>query len=278
MGKVCLWRTTGAAAIVSHGHDGEHSTRPCNFLASKMMTDKQPAKLLPSNLELLHANEEIVRTQSIEAATEDAALSDHLHAVHDAMNHIMVLLGVPSVAGEAEHTVQLLAMRVFNVGAGVLKLGFSGYYQAAFTLLRDALETVNLVDLFRVDGTALVRWQAADEKTLKNDFGPAKVRLALEKHPEFKGQRRDKQYATFSGYASHASYRGFKLIAPDNWPQPGPFFDITLLRALLEDLGRHLAHVTIAISTLIGTEGGATLEAKAIYLTKLGAYREKHLR
>lgn len=232
----------------------------------------------PANLQSLHSLEASVRDASLVAVSNDAALADHVQAVHDALDHLTVLLLVPSTPGTREHTLQLLAMRLFNVGACVLKLGLSGYYQVAWQLLRDSLEIVNLVDLFRIDPAALGKWQVADDNTLKREFGPAKVRLALEAHPDFAGQRRDRIYESFSGFAAHASYKGFALLAPGNTPKLGPFMDGKLLRALLEDFGPHFSHAALGIGMLFEDVEIQIIEAKGAFLCKLRKYYAVHVR
>jgi hypothetical protein len=104
-----------------------------------------------------------------------------------------------------------------------------------------------------------------------------KVRLTLEAHPDFAGQRRDRVYDTFSGFASHPSYKGFRLIAPGNSPKLGPFFDEPLLRSLLEDLGRHLSHAALGVGMLFEDVEMPILQAKAVYLESLRRYHGKHI-
>jgi hypothetical protein len=236
---------------------------------------------IPDNLASLHKHEEAIRAESLSAIAADRALSDHLQAVHDALDHLTVLIGLESEEGDDRHTIQLLVIRLFNVGASTVKLGLSGYYQQAFQLLRDTLELVNLVDLFRADRAKIAEWRAADNKKLKKVFGPAAVREALEKHPQYQGQKagRDKAYTLFSEHAAHTTYRGFSLISPLNSPQLGAFLDLKLLKALLEDIGRHLAHATLALSTLFeGDLPLLVLHAKAAYIEHLRHYHEKYIR
>ncbi len=104
------------------------------------------------------------------------ALRDHLQAVQDAMDHLVNLQAIQSEPGSDTHTLQLIGFRLFNVGATAIKLGLSGYYQAAFQLLRDSLELVNLVDLFNSDSSAISLWRTADEKSWKREFLPVRVR------------------------------------------------------------------------------------------------------
>lgn len=232
----------------------------------------------PDNLRYLHQHEESIRVGSLTAITADEALSDHLQAVHDALDHLMVLLQVESTPDSDSHTLQLFVIRLFNTGASALKLGLSGYYQTAFLLLRDSLELVNLVDLFRADPTKVSQWKTADDKKLKKDFSPVAVRKALALFPQYAGQNRKNLYALFSRHAAHMTYKGFQLVAPGNSPTLGPFFESKLLRALLEDIGRHMSHATIALSTMFEKGGLPVLVAKAAYIDGLGKYRQKYIK
>lgn len=236
---------------------------------------------IPSNLYSVHQHEESIRADSLAVVAADDTLQDHLQAVHDALDHLTTLLQVDSSPGDDRHTAQLFVIRLFNIGASVLKLGLSGYYQQAFQLLRDSLEMVNLVDLFRADSTKISEWRLADNRALKRNFGPAAVRDALEKFPQYKGQKtgRNNTYAIFSEHAAHTTYKGFKFVVSGNSPQLGPFMDAKMLRALLEDMGRHLAHATMALSTLFDKDVGlVVLTSKVAYFDSLKKYHEKYIR
>ena len=236
---------------------------------------------MSENLASLHRHEEEIRRDSIVLVEAEVALADHLQAVNDALDQLVALQNVDSIPGDDVHTAQLFTIRLFNIGASTLKLGLSGYYQQGFQLLRDSLEIVNLLDLFRADRPKLAEWRLADNKILKKKYGPAAVRSALDAHPQYKGQKagRDRIYAMFSEHAAHATYQGFNLIAPGNSPRIGPFFDSKLLRALLEDLGKHLAHATVAVSTLFDNAGDlVVLASRSAYLVKLAHYHGKYIK
>lgn len=242
-----------------------------------------PVHAIPPNLNFLHQHEELIRAESLVLVAADEALSDHLQVVHDALDHMTNLLLVKSAPDTDRHTVQLVAIRLFNIGATSLKVGLSGYYQQGFQLLRDSLETVNLLDLFRADQAKIGEWRTADNKKLKKDFGPAAVRQALDGFPAYSGQKagRARTYAQFSEYAAHATHRGFTLIAPSTIPKLGPFLDAQFLRALLEDIGRHLAHTTIELSNLIHDSDDrsmALLTAKVEYLERLSKYHDRYIK
>lgn len=235
---------------------------------------------VPDNLRSLHQQEESVRADSLANVAASEALSEHLQAVHDASDYLMALLQVQSKPGSDLHTAQLFVIRLFNVGACALKLGLSGYYQQAFQLLRDSLEMVNLVDLFAVEPIKISEWRDADEKKLKKSFSPVVVRTALESHQEYAGQKvgRDRAYALFSSHAAHMTYKGFSLVSPNNVPRMGPFFDEKLLRALLEDMGKHLSHAALGVGILFEDVEMKILETKAAYLESLRRYHAKHIK
>lgn len=232
---------------------------------------------VPENLTALHVHEEAIRGRSLSAIEVSAELLDHLQAVHDALDHLDVLLGLQTTPGSDDHTLQLLAIRLWNAAASVLKVGFSGYHQVGFQLIRDMLELVNLVDLFSVQPDKIEVWRTADDKTLMEVFSPVKVRFALEKEERFAGYRRDAIYKTFSNYAAHPTYKGFQLIAPGNAPQVGAFFDEKLLGALLVELGRHVPHATLALSLGFEDVDEPVLLAKAMYIDQLRKYHDQYI-
>lgn len=57
----------------------------------------------PDNLHNLHQNEEAVREASLTETSDDEALSDHLQAAHDALDHLTVLLKIESTTGSDLH-------------------------------------------------------------------------------------------------------------------------------------------------------------------------------
>jgi hypothetical protein len=230
------------------------------------------------NLTMLHAHEEELRAKSLAVVTASEPLAAHMHAAQAAMDHLHALLASHTEVGTDEHALQLICIRLFNVGATTLKLGLAGYYQASFQTLRDAFEVVNLVDLFRIDSTAISRWRTADDHAHQKEFKPITVRLTLEKHLDFKEQKRNPIYKTYSNFATHATYKSFNLLMSGSLVQLGPFFDEPKLKAVLEDLGAHLSHATLGVSMLF--DKGSTLElliAKSEFLASLQAYHQKYI-
>lgn len=231
--------------------------------------------VIPPNLIALHEYEEQIRAQSVASVEADSYLSTQLQAVHDALDHLTVLIDLESTPGTDRHTLQLLGIRELNFVASALKVGMAGYYQVAFSLLRDLLETTNLVDLFLSDPKLVSVWKDADKKTHDKLFKPVAVRTALERLPQNKGQNRQSKYRNFSTYASHPNYVGFHLLSGDNAPKMGGFFDATMLKNLLEDMGRLTSHMALNLSLAIELSTSDPLvvyEAKAAFLVRLEAY------
>jgi hypothetical protein len=193
------------------------------------------------------------------------------------MELLDVLRQWPVENGTDAHALLCLGLRLFNVGATALKLGLSGYYHAAFVMLRDAFEIVNLLDLFRIEPSAVQVWRTTDDKTHKAEFGPVKVREKLAKHPDFTGQKRHPIYEVYSGHATHVTFKSFNLLMADGLVQGGPFFDLPKLKAVLEDLGSHLSHATLALSILVPGDDMPALHAKGEFLESLRAYHHDYI-
>ncbi|NQD36314.1 hypothetical protein HPT27_04695 [Permianibacter sp. IMCC34836] len=236
------------------------------------------SRSFPENLARMHEHEERVRFASIEKILSKGDFCDHVDAIHDSLDHLFLLLQEDFPAGSEQHTLQLLAIRVFNSGASSLKLGLSGYFQAGFQLIRDMLEIVNLLDYFSLFPDKIVHWRSADATVIKNEYAPVVIRRALEQNQRFSNQRRDKPYRLLSEYANHPTYKGFLLVSPNNSPRLGPIEDEGLLNAFLEELAMHLVHCTLAASGMIECHDIDRLKAGLIYVDRLRAYYEKHIR
>lgn len=130
---------------------------------------------LPSNLSSLHEQEELLRTKSVEAVETDPKFRLHFHVAERAMNLLDVFRQY-ATADEDYKVVQMLSLRMFNAFGAATKLMLSGYYLFSAQVLRDVLETVFLLDLFRTDPQAVTAWRGADRKQRMREFAPIKVR------------------------------------------------------------------------------------------------------
>ncbi len=141
---------------------------------------------------------------------------------------------------EDEKVVQLLSMRVFNAFGASLKLALSGYSQNSALIMRDILETVFLVDMFRKDSTAIKRWREASSSREKDEFRPVNVRKFLDNHDGFTTRKREQVYKMFSELAGHPSMQSMHMMRPVKGGDSviGPFMEFSVLQAVLSEMGR----------------------------------------
>jgi hypothetical protein len=199
------------------------------------------------NIGRLHAHEEQLRVESLALIAKRDGLSDHWQLVQEAMNVIYAFSHDHEHGSDDELTMQFLGIRLFNAAAASVKLALSGYYQKAFVHLRDILETYFLVDCLRSNPEQIAVWKNADNRTLKRDFSPMRIREALDKRDGYATQGRKKFYDLVSQYASHATYRGFQLTAQRGFGQIGPFIDESKLQAWLEEMAKRFGHAAVCL-------------------------------
>src|SRR5216684_4061665 len=131
---------------------------------------------MKDNLTSLHEHEEKLRIESLALIATRAELSDHLALIREAMNVIWAFTQEHVHNSDDELTMQFLGIRLFNAAAVSIKLALSGYYQKAFVHVRDILETYFLVDYLRSNPAQISVWKNAENKTLKKDFSPRRIR------------------------------------------------------------------------------------------------------
>jgi hypothetical protein len=191
--------------------------------------------IIPPNLTSLYSREEKLRSEALELIGGDERLQLHLAVVEAAMN-IADTLRLVETNSEDLKLIQILGMRTFNAFAASSKLALSGYGQNSTLILRDVMETVFLIDLFERDRSLIERWRFADKQTRMKEFGPAKVRVALDPN----NKKRAELYELFSELAGHATMQSASMMRP----QPegdaviGPFMVATTLEAVVSEMGR----------------------------------------
>jgi len=193
--------------------------------------------LVPDNLLRLHNGEETLWLRSLALVKASPDLTGHLDMTERTMDVIDVLRQTYT-ATDDERTISHLGLRVFNLFATAWKLAATGYYQPSSLLLRDIIESSNLVHYFQIDPSQVARWRTADDRTRKRDFSPAPVRKALDDHAGKGRSKREEIYKKFSTLAGHPTVTGFAMLRPKGMDaQIGPFSDVTALRAVLEEMG-----------------------------------------
>ncbi|TAL78015.1 MAG: hypothetical protein EPN75_11960 [Beijerinckiaceae bacterium] len=194
---------------------------------------------IPPNLASLHAGEEFLRDKAIGLIAGDEPLKLHLALTEAAMDLADVQRQFET-ADEDLKVIQLLGMRTFNAFGASVKLALSGYSQNSALILRDVLETVFLIDYFAGDRTLIARWRFADKKARLRDFGPVKVREALDARDGFTDKKRFAMYEMFSELAGHPTMKSAFMMRPqrDGDAVIGPFVETTTLEAVVSEMGR----------------------------------------
>lgn len=212
---------------------------------------------VPTNLLLLHQGEEQLRDRAMSLVENNPDLADHLAITERAMD-VMDMLRQRYQADDDQRAISHLAIRAFNGFATAWKLMASGYYQAATLLLRDIVETINLVNIFHVDRALIEKWRKADRRTLKYEFGPAAARKILDDAAGLGKSRREEIYIKFSTMAGHPTFDGFAMLRPKGMDAHiGPFSDLTALRAVLEEMGMLAPQAGFAFCVYLDTSIGA---------------------
>ena len=194
---------------------------------------------LPENLRTLHAHEEVLRRRAAALVAANSRLALHLHVIARAMNLSDLLRQYPT-KDEGRKVVQALGMRVFTAFCAGISLAFSGYGQNSALVLRDIVETTNLLDLFSGDGEAVERFRFAETKAELREFSPVKVRIALDRRDGRHDQRREAQYKMLSELAAHPTMKSGLLMRArkDGDLEAGPFVEPEFLEAVLCEMAR----------------------------------------
>lgn len=232
---------------------------------------------MDDNLDALHAFEEKLRTEHKTRVETREDLSDHVGLVKSAMNILHALTKEHEHRSDDELTLQLLGLRLFNTLAASVKLAYGGYYQNAFSALRDFLESYFLLDYLVAHPQEITAWRMADKKTLKNRYGPVAIRQALDKRDGLTQAKRKELYDLMSHVATHATPSGFQLAAKDGLGEIGPFFDEGKFQAWAEEAAKLAGHAGIIFSHAMKNPDSKLLPVKLAYLEKLDAWRQKYL-
>lgn len=193
----------------------------------------------PYNLDSLYTQERFLREKAIATIQSKPKLSLHLHAIERAMGLAKIVVDYPD-DDEDFKVVKMLSIRMFNAFGASLTLMSSGYHQNSGSVMRDILESVFLMDLFKTDHTAIERWRFADKKKQHEEFSPAAVRKALDKRDGAHTKKREKVYKMFSELAAHPNMHSQHMLRPEKGGDivTGPFMEETTLEAGVSELGR----------------------------------------
>lgn len=193
----------------------------------------------PSNLLRLHEKEKSIREEALSIIQGDSRLELHLDIIERSMTVAKVIVEYP-IEDEDFRVIKMLSIRMFNAFGASLSLMFSGYHQKSAMIMRDILENLFLLDLFRTDRAAIERWRFARDKKSRQEFLPVKVREALDRRDELDGKKRAEAYKMLSELAAHPTMGTQYMLKTelDGDILTGPFMGGTILRQGLEELGR----------------------------------------
>ena len=231
---------------------------------------------MTENLEALHAEEERLRHLHKQLVEGKEELRDHLAVIQDGMNAIWVLVHEHTHRGDDELTMQFLGIRLFNLSAASTKLAYAGYYQSAFSAVRDLLETFFLVDYLVSNRSEIAIWRTATKEQLRGIFGPSAIRKALDKRDSFKEGRRKQIYDLISHHATHATPSGFRLTVKDQLGEIGPFYSEANFEAWAQELVKVVANAGVVLGTMFHKLAPELTITQVAYLDHLNAWKKKY--
>ncbi len=217
---------------------------------------------------------EATQDESIAGSGE---LRDHVAVINSALDLISRLPAAHPHRDEDELIIFRLMVRCFNSAASSLRLLRCGYYQPAFSMIRDLIETTFLLDLFKREKAEIAEWRSLPAKDREARFKPVRVRERLDKLDGFKEARRAAAYKLLSTYAAHPTPEGFIIISPDRMTSVGPFPDQKRLTSGLQELAKHLTYAAVLISGHADDSNYAVLAAKAAFFTVIEPWQEKYM-
>ena len=208
-------------------------------------------KALPEKLRRLYSEEEQLREKGT-ALVDAEGLALHLSVVEHAMDLSDLLRQHPS-EDEDFKVLKVLGMRCFNAFGASTKLCLSGYHQNGAMVMRDILETVFLLDLFRSEPTQVARWRNASRRERLKNFRPVHVRKMLDDRDGLTSGKRGEMYRMFSELAGHPTMVGVAMMRPqkDGDAVIGPFMEAGALKAVLAEMGRLGVQVGEVVGAII---------------------------
>lgn len=194
---------------------------------------------LPENLSSLHLREESLRVEALELVRQHADLAEHVVVIEVAMDVLHFFIQQGPEAAEDDMAQKKLGIRVLNDISAAWKLVSSGYFQIGAMVLRDVVETTNLIQHFRNEPAKINEWHSGDAKVRRNQFKPVLIREALDAAMGGQASNRSATYTKFSQLAAHPTVESLKMLgSKDTGANVGPFMDVVFMRALLFEQAR----------------------------------------
>ena len=142
--------------------------------------------------------------------------------------------------------------------------------------LRDVLETEFLMAYLTREGDLISVWHKSDDDIHKTKFPPWKIRKALDVRDGFKEGKRAEHYAVLCKMASHPTFLGFRLLAPEGRGcQGGPFTDRRILGGLLEEMAIVVCAAMPTLVAFFPPRNKAEMEAKLCAMNATARWLER---
>ena len=232
--------------------------------------------ILPKNLETLYKEEEEIKTKSILEINTKPQLKDSLDIIYDSLNLIYDLTTSYRNPNNDELIIQYIGIRLFNDAVTSFKLMLAGYYQISFNIQRDILEVGFLLDYFTLYPNKIQHWKQCTDSQRRKFYAPSKVRKALDKRDDFTQKKRENIYKDMCKYASHVSYPGIKLVAPNGLAKIGPFYNDKYLKSCIQELAMRVPYFTLIYSGLFNNLPPKFLKIKVAFLSSLNTWSHKY--
>ncbi|KAB0264358.1 hypothetical protein [Microvirga brassicacearum] len=196
------------------------------------------------------SDESLIEQEADTLVNGDEELVEQMKVIVSGLGFLQTLLHRQPYGAPDELIALRLTVRLLNSASAALKLVRAGYYQPAFTMVRDVMEVEFLIDLFSRDRAQLIQWMTLSPKERENQFKPVEVRKKLDKRDGWTEQKRARAYKMLSNYAAHVTPEGFNVISPDNMTIIGPHPSPKGVKAVLGELVRWLPSACIHVGVM----------------------------
>lgn len=201
-----------------------------------------------SNLQTLRLQEDQLSNKANAYLVQASALADHLRIIECSMD-LMHAVGAPTDGTTDDiRAIQRLSLRTFNNLGAIWRLASSGYFQQAAVLIRDVVETGQLVELFNLAPERISLFRTLDRKARRKAFSPSKVRDDLDALRNLGKSKRAEVYSKLSRLAGHPDIEGFVMQQPvgESDAAWGPFMQLKMLKAILEETAKWGAYAGVS--------------------------------
>ncbi len=204
-------------------------------------------------------------------------LQEHVEIINRSLDFIANIPKNVIHRDEWQLVVQRLIVRCFNSAASSLRLARGGYYQPAFSMIRDLIETTFLLDLFERKPDEIRKWTTLKPKERESRFSTFAVRKKLDDFDGNKKSLRSEIFKALSTYAAHPTPEGFAIISPNMMTQVGPFPDAERMTAVLQELAKHVSYTAVVCGTHAPDDHATASKMKAEFLVPLNKWLGKYM-